>query len=542
MAPNMSPSLCMGYSHLGPSAANKLFADAPGRPAALAQFEEVAMEVTTVIEAMVRGGCTQLFQASDSGISPTLAREGRWLVAEALGLPAPDARKSTASAGRPRSAEAGARCPALDAPVLAEVCGLLQLHRAPLWPAARTVAARASRLLAVLGGLGRVSMMATAPVADDPALDGEAAAWVLSSISQLLAAVSSVLTHAGRRGGGAGMRRRPMNATAAPYRHAAVRSPRRAAMAPGGAHVRAGAGPVLEPEEDVLGPGDEVLAHWPLPTGDRSDGVEDAVVLGADMEVGSVRLEYADGMELEVPRSWIVQLVRRRTSPSGAHDALAAQRRMAALLAAEEDGEEADARMAALLAAGAEEDAAEMRMAALLAAGADPEAAYEATAGDRAMAALLASGAKEEDQALGPAACLGRRPISPADGADYHLLRLLERGAPLADICARVRALCSRPNGAGLQPLTASLHAALHKPGGAQTMCLEVLCILCNSSSDDAALARLFANAILLSRCDPLPCTARQLALLRKSRALSVVQLSKLESLFCEPPRWRPFA
>lgn len=231
-----------------------------------------------------------------------------------------------------------------------------------------------------------------------------------------------------------------------------------------------------------LAPGDAVLAHWTLPSGDRSDGVEDATVLAVDLERELVWLRYVDGLQSNVPLSWVVQM-------QGRH----AQRK----------------------------------------------------AGDSTMAALLHSGAKEEDAVeaaadLAPAARSVLH-VTPADGADYSLQRLLQRGAPLAEICARVRTLCSRPNGAGLQPLTSALRFVLSKPGPAQNLCLEALCILCNSCAEDAALARLYANAILLSGSHVLPCTARQLALLRKSKALSKVQLSKLEVLFQEAPRWRPF-
>merc|ERR1719235_367962 len=111
-------------------------------------------EVSGALAALLRRSTT-LQEALDAKKACLLRWEGRRHVAEALGLCSPftgTADSEVNAAARPASAKSGPRCHALDAPVLAEVCGLLCLDAAP-WPAARTRTSRAERMLAVVGAL-----------------------------------------------------------------------------------------------------------------------------------------------------------------------------------------------------------------------------------------------------------------------------------------------------------------------------------------------------------------------------------------------------
>lgn len=435
-----------------------------------------------MLEALLRRPGSQLQHACDEAWAPGLAREGRRILAEAFGLDgndhapgsaAVDSRRPRSAGPVPRPFAPGPRCPALDGPALAELCGWLRLTEPP-WPPARTTSSRAARLLAVAGALGRISLLAAAPTdqgAIGPAIAGEASAWALCRTAALLVAAAQ-RGPAGRvapRGRSAG-RSSAFTKFSAGVSSGDMGRPTKGMRRRGsslGLASAQGSSFVASSwhERSAPQPGDEVLAHWMLPGGRQSEGVEDAIVEAYDEDRQRVFLQYADGLRLSAPLSWVVQ--RREPCRPEEHPS-------------------------------------------------------------------------EEAEFSPPPACsiLG---VMPADGADYALQRLLQRGAAAGQVCARVRSLCARPRGAGLQPLAAALRASLAEaPESARSAVVEALCALCGSGSVDAPVARILTNAVLLSGCDHLPCTQRQLALLKRAAALSDTQRSKLGALFDARRRWCP--
>eukprot|EP00927_Polykrikos_kofoidii_P012962 TRINITY_DN15647_c0_g4_i1.p1 TRINITY_DN15647_c0_g4~~TRINITY_DN15647_c0_g4_i1.p1 ORF type:complete len:434 (+),score=46.70 TRINITY_DN15647_c0_g4_i1:67-1368(+) len=418
--------------------------------------DDLANKVASILENLARRDCPELIHACDPLCAPCIAREGRCLFAEALGhIPPSGTWREIASCGRPLPTDAGVRCPELDGPVLSEVCGLLHLDMGPSWPPVRTRGARARRLLAVGGALGRLSIMAHVGDGRSRDTDHKVAAWLLGGIVRLLLVAASSRFGCDFVGGG-DVRAAPPHLRGAgrPYGN------RPRSCAPGGA-VPLGHSPLM--------PGDEVLAHWALPSGKRSNGVEDAVVLEVDPGRKLALLRYMDGLEVSVPAEWVVEHHRRQ------HKEYHRQR------------------------------------------------------------------CDEESPSSASCSILG---VVSADGADHALLRLIQRGAPSAEICARVRLLCARASGAGLEPLAVAVRAALPAaPEPHQLILMEVICALCGGGAEDASFARTFVNAVLLSGCDKLACTHRQRGLIQRSEVLTVTQKSKLEALFHRPRHmWLPFS
>lgn len=123
--------------------------------------------------------------------------------------------------------------------------------------------------------------------------------------------------------------------------------------------------------------------------------------------------------------------------------------------------------------------------------------------------------------------------------ADYTLKMLLRGTSSPAEICNRIRTLCDRPQGLGVQSLTEAVCAALPRISElGRHNTLEALCTFCNAGAQDAACARAFANAILLSDCCSLRCSQSQLAALRYATALSATQKSKLLALTTPTSSW----
>jgi len=377
------------------------------------------------------------------------------------------------------------RCAALDLPVLAEACDLLGFARGH-WPlGARTHRGAAERTLAVAGALGCV---VAARRSDN---FREAAAWALSALAQTLAEIgaqrqasaetaAAVGDHslhrsagrmrtgtggfdragsAGRRGGAGGSRG---SGSRSPASRARLR---RAASNPA---LQAGA--LRLPRV-----GDEVLAHWPLPDGSKSRGVEDALVLGADPGKALIALRFIDGMELEVPPDWVA------TRPDGKPI-----RRNSQDTPSEENEEE-------------EEDVVTPRW--------PPPAAPSAAALNSADYPLL-----RLLQVAAPAAEICGRMRDLFDRP---------RGLGLDGISAALRV---------------ALAAA---PVAGQRACMEALCTFCNGGAEDAMVARHIANSILLSGCARLSCTSRQLEILRHARPLSEVQRAKLVALCQPAKAWQ---
>merc|ERR1712048_856953 len=123
-------------------------------------------------------------------------------------------------------------------------------------------------------------------------------------------------------------------------------------------------------------------------------------------------------------------------------------------------------------------------------------------------------------------------------GMDYVLARQLEQGAPPVEICKRIHDLCDYPKGnclegTGLPTVLAVLQSALAiDPEKVQRTCVSVLCALCDGGVEDAAAARTFANAMLLSDCGKLRGTYRQLNTIQHAKAFSDAQRAKLVKLF----------
>jgi len=405
------------------------------------QPQELILVLRTLL---VKGHCHELVLACEKGIAPGLAREGRRLLSDALGVPSSELgdRRHVERHRRPLSAGArGARCAALDRGLLAEVCCVLRLDREP-WPSARTPCARAERLLAVVGALGRRMLHGT-----DESVE-QATEWAVRHLAQLLASVG----------------RQPKMRRVRPRPASVGRLDSRSHTGTLGMSLPA----------SPLAVGDAVLAHWAAADGAQSSSVEDATVLGVSRDGRRVSLLFVDGMELEVPCSWVVQ----RCEPSVADHGHA---------------EFVDSTLRRF------------------------EDLPPAVSGTPAYSVLH---------------------VAPADGADFTLQRLLQRGAPPAEVAARVVWLCNRPRGAGVVPLTAALTDLATAPQSAQQACVEALCALCRGAGEDAPAARAFANAVLLSGCHRLCCSSVQLRTLRGAAVLSQTQRRKLETLFQPPGHW----
>mmetsp|Transcript_121831 Transcript_121831/g.389579 ORF Transcript_121831/g.389579 Transcript_121831/m.389579 type:complete len:486 (+) Transcript_121831:24-1481(+) len=436
-------------------------------------------EAIRELSATILGLLTESSGLSDiAGVGSTqgpavLAREGRRALARALGQPLlasgslPGFAKSSSSR-RPRSAQRRGggslggsggpgptwpRCAELDSPVLAEACGILGLDQDPL-PQSRTSKAAADQLLAVAGALGCI--VAARP--DDNF--GRAAAWALGGLSRLLSELS-----ASRR-------------TAADDAHIVCRpaTPMRRPTSASGFGQRPRGGPLAACVPAVRA-GDRVLAHWLLPDGFRSLGVEDADVLGVSREQLLARLRYIDGLELDVPLDWIA------VSPDGSIIKRASSDVAAVVNEPSELGSSGTLRYSEELPTAASED---------------------------------------------------------LEKADYPLLRLMQAGAPTAELCARIRDLYDRPRGAGMLAVTAAFRVGLTTgPPAIQRACMEVLCSFCRGGPEDAALARSLANSALLSGLRELPLTPQQAANIRRAEALSEVQRYKLLALVAsQDPRW----
>jgi len=242
----------------------------------------------------------------------------------------------------------------------------------------------------------------------------------------------------------------------------------------------------------ALDEGALVLAHWPLPSGDRSRGVEDAMVLGVDPGRAAVGLRYIDGLEIEVPQAWVVA---------------AADRRPVATVAAFRPSASCRAELTCEL-------PGEPRRAA-------PQSAELCAAAPAPADATANPGEAEEREA-----------------SDYPLLRLLQVAAPAEELAARVRQLIHRPRGDGAAAVSETLRCGLAAaPVAGQRACVDALLVLCAGGVEDAPVARAFANDILLSGCSRLPCTPRQLRLLEQSAALTDQQRAKLGVLGSVPRR-----
>jgi hypothetical protein len=130
--------------------------------------------------------------------------------------------------------------------------------------------------------------------------------------------------------------------------------------------------------------------------------------------------------------------------------------------------------------------------------------------------------------------------FSSSDDEDYPPMMLLQCGRSPAEICARVRTLCSRPRCSGLEPLVAAVRASLPRASEqGRHACIEALCSFCVAGLQDVEYARALANAVLLSDCGPIPCTPQQIYILRHALSLSETQRSKLLALV-RPACWRP--
>lgn len=244
-----------------------------------------------------------------------LEREGRRCMAWAYGVPLAALGSSLASSSRPvdgwayhHTAHHGARVPALDRPSLAETCAVLELHLPP-WSPVSLANARAARVLVLAGALS-----CGCRSREDPD-ECWVAAWILHHMTKILQSVSrrqqavKAVTTAARLTAGAGARSPSGSRKWLPFSKvrrpasAPLRSPRR----PAKQAYEYEAHPEPAARRPWLQGGDRVRAHWVLPHGGRSLGIEDAVVLEADPDRARVRLLYDDGPDLWVPASWVVQ-------------------------------------------------------------------------------------------------------------------------------------------------------------------------------------------------------------------------------------------